>query len=135
MCEIECISKRWSSNNPCSSCRLWYCHSKVVDKNKLKREIEKYQKELKEEQILELQSEKPGGYWFDGKKDDTLFVETDSQGKKKNIVKKEEHVSVISQPGGQYVTHLTHPDGRGVEIADDLISFLKEFELLGCDGL
>ena len=95
---------------------------------------------MKEEQIPELQSKKPGGYWFDGKKDDTLFVETDSQGKKKNIVKKEEHVSVISQPGGQYVTHLTPPGGRGVAIADDLIYFLKEFELLdnwdviGCDS-
>ena len=45
-----------------------------------------------------------------GEKDDTLHVETDEQGKKKNIVIKEEHVSVISQPGGDYVTHLIRMD-------------------------
>ena len=102
----------------------------VVDKNKLRREIEAFQNELKEEQMLELSIKKPGGFWFDGKKDDTLCVETDSEGKKKNVVKKEEHVSVISEPGGQYVTHLTPPGGKGVEIAKDLTCFLQKFDLL-----
>ena len=102
----------------------------VVDKNKLRREIEAYENELKEEQMLELQIAKPGGFWFDGKKDDSLVVVSDDQGKKKNVVKKEEHVSVISQPGGLYVTHLTPAGGKGVEIAKDLTSFLEQYELV-----
>ena len=80
--------------------------------------------------MLELQVTKPGGFWFDGKKDDTLVVETDEEGKKKNVVKKEEHVSVITQSGGLYVTHLTPAGGRGVEIAQDLTSFLQKYDLL-----
>ena len=72
-----------------------------------------YTKELRIEQIANLEAEKPGGVWFDGKKDDTISVISDEQGKKKNIVIKEEHVSVISEPGGDYVTHLTPPGSKG----------------------
>ena len=74
------------------------------------------------------------------KKDDTIHTITDEQGKRKNVVFKEEHVSVISQPGGDYVTHLTPPGGKGVEIANDLAKLLhahnlvETTEVVGCDS-
>ena len=114
--------------------------SQAVDKSKLRRAIKSYAKEVKAEQIAELKKRKPGGCWFDGKKDETLHTITDDQGRKKNIVFKEEHVSVICQPGGDYVTHLTPPGGKGVEIATDLAKFLKDHNLadttlvVGCDS-
>ena len=77
----------------------------------------------------ELREKKPGRFQFDGKKDDTLFVETDEQGKKKTVIVKLEHVSVISEPGGEYITHLT-PGGKGVEIGKELTGFLREYGLI-----
>ena len=94
--------------------------SQAVDKSKLRRSINKFEME----QISELEEKKPGGIWFDGKKDDTLHVIIDEQGKKTNVVIKEEHVSVICQPGGDYVTHLTPPGEKGVELGNTLTTFL-----------
>ena len=73
--------------------------SLAVDKNKLRRAIQSYENELKEDQILELKVEKPKALWFDGKKDDTLFVETDAEGKKKNVIKKKSMCQLLVNLG------------------------------------
>ena len=84
----------------------------VIDKNKLRRAIDRFREELKvadQESLVAAQGE---AYYFDGKKDITLTVGKDDNGKYFNFYQEEEHISVSSEPGGKYGTHLTPTDGR-----------------------
>ena len=54
--------------------------TKIIDKNKLKRQMEKYQVDIREKEMEELQKAPPEGIYFDGKKDDTLTLEKDERG-------------------------------------------------------
>lgn len=54
---------------------------------------------------------------------------------------KEEHISVISEPGGKYIGNVTPKKGTASEIADSTYEHLeqKEFDMsavmaIGCDG-
>ena len=98
----------------------------VIDKNKLRREVDKYREERKvadHESLVQAQGE---AYYFDGKKDSTLFVGRDENGKQYNYYKEEEHISMSSEPGGKYVTHLTPAGGSGAEIAKSVVDYLTE---------
>ena len=59
----------------------------------------------------------------------SLCVEEDSQGKKYNMVKELELISMSSEPGGQYVTHLEPEGGKGEQIADSVLGFLTSHKL------
>ncbi|GBN02667.1 hypothetical protein AVEN_121180-1 [Araneus ventricosus] len=54
--------------------------------------------------------------FFDGRRDKTLFI-----GKKRTSdirrQKDEEHITLLSEPGSQYLRHLTSRSGHGEEIA------------------
>ena len=98
----------------------------VIDKNKLRREVDKYREERKvadHESLIQAQGE---AYYFDGKKDSTLFVGRDDNGKQYNYHEEEEHISMSSEPGGKYVTHLTPNGGTGSEIAKAVVDYLTE---------
>ena len=47
-----------------------------------------------------------------------------------NTFEEEEHVSVSSESGGQYVTHLTPSGGKGSEIAEVLVGYLSEYGVI-----
>ena len=82
----------------------------VIDKSKLRRAIDRYRKERQEEDIENLEEKQGIAYYFDGKKTLSLCVEEDDQGKKYNTRRELKLISVSSEPGGYYVTHL-EPEG------------------------
>jgi hypothetical protein len=96
------------------------------------------------------------GYYFDGKKADTLVRDTKyvkiqvrargargrgsshtatTTGTRVEIV---DHYSVVREPGGDYDTHLTPTTGKGKDIGSEVASRIREKErrcrVLGCDG-
>ena len=98
----------------------------VIDKNKLRRSIDRFRELRKvadKESLVETQGE---AYYFDGKKDSTLTVGKDDNGKQFNYYQEEEHISVSSEPGGKYVTHLTPTGGTGAEIGKAVADYLTE---------
>ena len=83
----------------------------VIDKCKLRRAIDKYREERKvadQDDLIKAQGE---AYYFDGKKDRTLFTSRDENNKQFKYYQEEEHISMSSEPGGKYVTHLTPKGG------------------------
>jgi hypothetical protein len=112
--------------------------SQVIDRSKIRREKEKLRKEVTIDNQDQLKEVK--GIYFDGRKDNTQTREK-LGAKFYRRVTKEEHISIISEPGGQYVGHVTPKKGTGIEIAQCIIDFMrerdydvKEVEAVGCDG-
>ena len=50
----------------------------------------------------------------------------DENGKMFNYYQEEEHISVSSEPGGKYVTHLTPAGVTGAEIGKAVVDYLTE---------
>ncbi|GBO17713.1 hypothetical protein AVEN_142841-1 [Araneus ventricosus] len=80
------------------------------------------------------------GIYFDGRKDNTIFQEKIGA-KIYRRIRKEEHISVIHEPGGQYIGHITPASGIGSDIAKWSLKYLEdnnvainELEAIGCDG-
>ena len=96
----------------------------------------------------------PGGVYADGKICPTLVRDTTSttiqeRGKRgrasRQVVSttstklyQTEHVTLVSQPGKKYITHVTPPDGTGRSIATEIVAAVREseipLEVLGMDG-
>ncbi len=55
---------------------------------------------------------------FDGKKDKTL--------QDGNRFSQEEHVTVVAEPGGQYIDHVTPSSGEGRDIANEIVAKLDK---------
>lgn len=80
------------------------------------------------------------GIYFDGRKDNSLFQ--DKIGSKMyRRVKNEEHTSVIREPGGQYIGHVSPESSTGQGIAESILNYLEahdfdldELEVIGSDG-
>ena len=98
----------------------------VIDKNKLRRALESYRNERKVEDDKALVEKQGQAYYLDGKKTMSLCVEEDGQGKKYNVFRELELVSVSSEPGGKYVTHLEPEGGKGEQVATSLFDYLSE---------
>ena len=101
----------------------------VIDKNKLRRAIEKYRNERKVEDEAALEERQGHAYYFDGKKTISLCVEEDEQGKKYNCHRELELVSMSCEPGGKYVTHLEPEGGKGEQVAEAVLGYLRELKL------
>ncbi|GBL97250.1 hypothetical protein AVEN_84952-1 [Araneus ventricosus] len=65
------------------------------------------------------------GMYFDGRKDNTIFQEKIGTEIYRRI-RKEEHISVIRKPGGQYVGHVTPASGTGSDIAKCILKYLED---------
>ena len=52
----------------------------IIDKNELKRQMTKYQEDIRKSQLEKLKLEPPVGIYVDGGKDDTLTLEKDDRG-------------------------------------------------------
>lgn len=105
---------------------------KVVDKNKIRREVNKNR--------LRLQEPKTNffikGLYFDGRKDQTMFQE-----KGRRVSKIEEHITLVEEPGSLYCGHLALTQSRAIDIAEAIISDMKNrnidlnhWKVIGCDG-
>ncbi|KAJ8886922.1 hypothetical protein PR048_013136 [Dryococelus australis] len=80
------------------------------------------------------------GIYFDGRKDKSV-VQGKIGTKMYRRVQKEEHISLIHEPGGEYVGHLTLVKVTGIEIAKCILKYLEEanfdinqLQAIGCDG-
>ncbi|GBM06104.1 hypothetical protein AVEN_265166-1 [Araneus ventricosus] len=80
------------------------------------------------------------GLYLDGKKDDTLVVDL-AHSKRFRRVKKEEHNSLIQEPGSVYIGHVTPTSGSSEDIVTFIISYLsgrgislEKLVVKGCDG-
>lgn len=113
-------------------------HSHVVDKSKIRREKKAKRRELQNQSIEERNPLQ--GLYFDGRKDNTLVIENVNQKHFRRTIK-EEHYSIIQEPGSVYVGHVTPSSGSAQNIANSIISHLTdggfsldELDVMGCDG-
>lgn len=111
--------------------------TKVIDRNKIRREKKKIRKVITEE---DNQMKEVNAIYFDGRKDKTMTQQKIGSKMYRRTIK-EEHVSVISEPGGKYIGHVTPKKGTGSEIADSICEHLESkgfdmsaVEAVGCDG-
>lgn len=110
--------------------------SHVIDKNKIRREKQNVRAELcSKSDEFPLQ-----GLYLDGRKDDTLVVDL-AHSKRFRRVKKEEHYSLIQEPGSVYIGHVTPTSGSSEDIVTSIISYLsgrgislEKLVVIGCDG-
>lgn len=113
-------------------------HTKVIDKNKLRREKSVNRSEL---QMHNKDKHNPlQGLYFDGRKDNTLVVEKVNAKQFRRTIK-EEHYSILKEPGSVYIGHVSPSSGTAQNIADSIISHLidagfslDELDVIGCDG-
>lgn len=113
-------------------------HSNVIDKNKIRRGKKVIRTELQVQNQAELNTFQ--GLYFDGRKDDTIVIEKVNSKHFRRVIK-EEHYSIIQEPGSVYVGHVTPCSGSAQNIADSIISYLKktglsldDLDVIGCDG-
>lgn len=108
--------------------------SKVIDKNKVKRAQEKLMRELGEE--FEEKCREEGGIsciLFDGRIDLTnVMMEAEGSVQSFPAKIKEEHYSVVSEPGSNYLFHFTpekasKEESHAEKIAKVLFAWLKEW--------
>ena len=77
----------------------------AVDRHKIDRAKQAIMKETKKRDSENLKD--VVGFLFDGRKDDTKVMERGEDGKLHRKEIKEEHYSLCSEPGGEYLTHMT----------------------------
>ncbi|KAK3921566.1 putative global transcription activator SNF2L1 [Frankliniella fusca] len=109
--------------------------SLVVDINKVRRDREKVRKETQKSSntspIL--------GLYFDGKSDSTMKMEKRGDTYHRVTVA-EEHISLVQEPGGEYLDHLASAKSAKASMAS-MIKYcqdkninLEQLEVIGCDG-
>ncbi|GBM01313.1 hypothetical protein AVEN_170360-1 [Araneus ventricosus] len=82
----------------------------------------------------------PQGLYLDGRKDNTLVVDL-ANSKRFLRVKKEDHYSLIQEPGSVYIGHVTSTSGSSEDIVTSILSYLsgcgislEKLVVIGCDG-
>ena len=102
--------------------------------SKIGRMFDKYGKKLASEQ-----NEKIVCLMFDGRKDQTLCSTNITENTLKGSIK-EEHISIISEPGSVYQDHITPNSGKASDIASELYGFIdkrnseENLIVIGADG-
>lgn len=112
--------------------------SKVVDRYKIRREKSRNRSNLQAK--IQQDSNNVRGIYFDGRKDDTLVIEK-IESKHFRRTRKEEHYSIIQEPGSIYLGHVAPKSGSAKDIASTIISYftekdisLEHLDIIGCDG-
>lgn len=106
----------------------------IIDRSKLRRSRNKAREELQSENITNVV-----GLFFDSKKDKTLYVKKDESYITRDT-RTEEHVSLVAEPGGRYLGHITPLSGTAENVSNGIFSFLSERKnceniyAAGCDG-
>ena len=110
----------------------------VIDRNKIRRSKNDIRKEVNafaKNNASEIQS-----LYFDGRKDQTLINEKKGDSyHKKNIM--EEHITLMSEPGSNYLGHVSVSQGTSECITkaiwdffEDKDCFTDSIQAIGCDG-
>lgn len=116
---------------------LQYFDDLIIDKNKISRERTKYRLEAeiatRSNTILQCIS-------YDGKKDITLKKKI-VHGQIRIMREREEHITIVKEPGSQFVGYTTPAEGTAEKIQESIANFLigKNYSLnnlvaLSCDG-
>ena len=64
-----------------------------------------------------------------------MFIEKGIENTCRQRFKKEEHISLIAEPGGKYVAHLSSQNSKAETIADVLFLHINNnCSAVGCDG-
>ena len=113
--------------------------SQVIGKNKIVRETERVAKEIlsSDEGFFNLT-----GLYFDGRRDDTVKQIKIGNKFYKKVVK-EEHYSLLKEPGSEYVGHVSPVNGEAITICNTIIEYfstedhgdLSKLRVVGCDGI
>lgn len=93
--------------------------SKIIDRNKVRREREKHRKELQNENMEVVEA-----LYFDGRKDKSL-TQTKKGDKYYYSIITEEHISLVKEPGSIYLGHLAVSSGSAVVIKDAILDFFN----------
>ena len=110
--------------------------SKVIDRSKLRRERQKVRQDLQ----FEAGKTTISSLYFDGRKDKTFtLAKIENNYHRKTVT--EEHISLISEPGSEYIGHLSINSGKAITIQKSMVQFLSEkieyqssLVAVGCDG-
>lgn len=112
----------------------------VIDPSKVRREKRKLSTSLLNQTDANIKDKEIKGLYFDGRQDQTLILEKKNDTFKR-VVKKEEHIVIVEEPGSQYLGHVTPKSGKGDSIQKAIIQFCNEkeielsnLEVIGCDG-
>ncbi|KAI6659504.1 hypothetical protein LOD99_10752, partial [Oopsacas minuta] len=89
--------------------------SQIIDRNKLRRSRFSVRKELANEGHETIND--ISAIYFDGRKDQTRVLVGREDGHLHQDTANEEHYSVLSEPGNQYVAHITPSSGKAKDIA------------------
>ncbi|KAH9638792.1 hypothetical protein HF086_002032 [Spodoptera exigua] len=111
--------------------------NEVIDKSKLRRARQKLRKETVSQGHLDTIP----ALFFDGRKDKTLKIVMKG-GKKYRLTSVEEHISIIKEPGSDYVGYAvpSHGTAKGLEsaifqtVTGQLNMSLEDTLAIGCDG-
>ena len=105
----------------------------VIDGKKVQRAKDSLHKELQEKAAIKYTEDKIECIIFDEKKDWTLmYQEVEGSSQFYPTIQKEEHCSVISEPGGQYLFHFTPEESykshtAAQQIAIELVNWMKKY--------
>lgn len=114
--------------------------SKVIDKNKIRRERKKNREKLAKKSDMELGNAIIKGLYFDGRKDVTVIQEKKGN-KFCRATVSEEHISLIEEPASKYLGHVTPKSSSSLNISQSIIHFFQDKNInitnlvaIGCDG-
>ena len=106
----------------------------IINRSKVRRECEK---ERRHDQSFQTPSSVQGLY-FDGKRDSTLTPQKSGVG---THFVREEHITLVAEPGSNYVGHFTPYSGKAKDISEGLLEFcsshdlnLNSLNVIACDG-
>ena len=109
----------------------------VVDRQKIRRAKLKFRQQVGA--LHTNNAETIQGFYFDGKEIDTLTnISVDCH--RKNVIVKQEHTVIISEPGGEYLGHVTTNDKKARTICEALVDFLSsrdaipDVQVIGADS-
>lgn len=113
----------------------------IVDKSKVRREIVKVSTSLKRKRVESLSDDPLLGLYFDGRHDKTLLKEKKGS-KIYYSADKEDHYSLVQEPGSKFFGHITPSSGHAKNITESIFSFiskeapesLQSLQAVGCDG-
>lgn len=110
----------------------------VIDRSKIRREINKYRESLQAESAST--SIDLGALYFDGRKDKTL-IQVKAGGRFHRKIVVEEHISLIKEPDSMYLGHISPSCGTADSIKKSIIDFferktlnVEKLVVVGCDG-
>ncbi|CAH0551159.1 unnamed protein product [Brassicogethes aeneus] len=111
----------------------------VVDKSKVQRSKLRARTSLQAKQMSR-SGDTLQGLYFDGRTDETVVIEVVNDKRYRRVVK-EDHISVVQEPGSKYLTHVVPTSKKADGIANSIISYLhakgidiSNIKVIGCDG-